>query len=337
VQPLVSVITPTYNRAGYLEKTLDSVLAQDHPLEHLVLDDGSTDDTPALLARYGSRVRALRHDNVGQVRTVNRGFELAQGELLMVVNSDDPLRPGAVRRLVQALQAAPDAVLVYSDYDRIDEAGQVLGPGLALDGGLLEALRLHVCLAGPGHLFRRSAQRRAGGWDPRYRFVQDYDFLLRLGLLGGFVRVPEPLATFRVHGGSVTASQRGPAMAREHIQVVEEFLARPDLPPEVEAVSLEALRAAHIEAGLVMDGAPNLPWERFQVLDRVAGPASATLAPRPRGGGPQAVLEWLHREVAQRDAEIVRLHREVAQRDGEIVRLHREVAARDAQIAGLPR
>jgi hypothetical protein len=241
-----------------------------------------------------------------------------------------------VNHLVQALLTAPDAVLAYSDYDRIDEAGQVLGPGLALDGGLLEALRLHVCLAGPGHLFRRSAQRQAGGWDPRYRFVQDYDFLLRLGLLGGFVRVPEPLATFRVHEGSVTASQRGPAMAREHIQVVEEFLARPDLPPEVEAVRVEALRAAHIEAGLIMDGAPNLPWERFQVLDRVAGPAHAR-APRPAGGGPQVVLEWLHREVAQRDAEVARLHREVASRDAEIARLHREVAQRDAQIAEVER
>ena len=72
---LVTLVTPTYNQAGYLPETLDSVLAQTHPaLEYLVIDDGSSDDTQAVMARYAGRLTALRQDNIGQARTLNKGW-----------------------------------------------------------------------------------------------------------------------------------------------------------------------------------------------------------------------------------------------------------------------
>ncbi len=337
--PLVSILTPTYNRADLLPEAMASVLAQDYPaLEHLVLDDGSTDGTPELLARCTDRrVRTFRHDNMGQARTLNRGFELARGELLMVLNSDDLLLPGAVRLLAEAFSDRRDLVAVYGDYERMDELGAPIGPGVRFAGSFADMLRHHVCPGGPAVMFRRAAQRRIGGWDPAYRFVPDYDFLLRLGLLGPFRYVPGVLARFRVHGGSVTASERGLAMAREQVRAIETFFERPDLPVDVVAVRAEALRSVYIEAGLIIDDFPNFPGERFQVQDRFAQHAGETSAARPSERTPQAVIEWLHREVAARHREIDHLHAAVAERDAAIAWLRGEVAARDQRIAALER
>jgi glycosyltransferase involved in cell wall biosynthesis len=97
--PLVSVITPTFNRADLLRETVESVLNQNYPrVEYLVLDDGSTDSTASLMARYGDRVRYLTHDNRGEARTVNRGFSEASGEMIAVVNSDGTLSSCARRQ-----------------------------------------------------------------------------------------------------------------------------------------------------------------------------------------------------------------------------------------------
>jgi glycosyltransferase involved in cell wall biosynthesis len=108
------VITPTFNRASFLSETVESVFTQDYPhLEHLVLDDGSTDNTPSLLAAYearrSGRFRWTRHENRGQARTLNGGFHLARGELLCILNSDDTWCGSSVRRLAPAAKPTSSA------------------------------------------------------------------------------------------------------------------------------------------------------------------------------------------------------------------------------------
>ena len=249
--PLVTVITPAYNRADLIAETIDSVLAQDYPnLEYIVLDDGSADATLEVIRGYEGRLRWERHPNMGETRTVNRGFELARGAIIGVVNSDDPLRPGAVRRLVEALQATPTAVVAYPDWELIDDRGAVLRT-VATEPftGAVDMVRLHHCLPGPGAFFRREVVERLGGRDVRFRYVGDLEFWFRAGLLGDFVRVPEPLATFRVHGGSTSVAQQGAAMAVEHVALLEVFYARPDLPQELRDVAREARASACYVAG----------------------------------------------------------------------------------------
>ena len=124
---LVTIITPTYNRADLLPETIESILDQDYPfIEYLILDDGSTDDTQAVLKRYGDRIKTAHHPNMGETATVNRGFDLATGDLVCVVSSDDPLLPGAVRRMVEAFDAAPDALAAYPDWAEIGPRGEFL-------------------------------------------------------------------------------------------------------------------------------------------------------------------------------------------------------------------
>ncbi len=93
-RPLVSVVTAAYNRASFLPETIESILSQSYPnIEYIVLDDGSADNTREVLARYDGRIRWESHPNMGESLTVNKGWNMARGDLVMTVNSDDPFCP----------------------------------------------------------------------------------------------------------------------------------------------------------------------------------------------------------------------------------------------------
>ena len=226
--PLVTVVTPAYNRAGLIGETIESVLSQDYPnFEYIVLDDGSTDETIAVIRNYEGRLRWTSHANVGEARTVNAGFSMANGEIIGVVNSDDPLLPGAIKEIVTALQTNPDALVAYPDWCLIDARGNVLQEVRCRDFvSYSEMVRGHHCLPGPGAFFRRSALEKVSGRDPSYRYVGDLDFWLRVGRHGRFVRVPKVLATFRVHHGSASICAQSESMAEEQISVIANLFAR---------------------------------------------------------------------------------------------------------------
>ena len=135
----VTIITPTYNRADLLPETIESVLGQDYQhIEYIVFDDGSKDDTSRVLQRYAGKVRWERHPNMGETLTVNKGFELATGDVVCVVNSGDPLLPGAVRSAVEALERNSDALAVYPDWAVIGPRGEFLRAVRATRDWLLE-------------------------------------------------------------------------------------------------------------------------------------------------------------------------------------------------------
>jgi glycosyltransferase involved in cell wall biosynthesis len=250
-QPLVSIITPAYNRANLLVETIESVLAQDYPnLEYIVLDDGSTDGTLDVLKRYEGRLHWESHPNMGETRTVNKGFELARGEIVGVVNSDDPLLPGAVSKLVAALVEHPEVMVAYPDWLIIDAHGNTIQKFAAYDyTGYCDMVRRHFCLPGPAAFFRRRVIDEVGGRDPRFRYVGDLEFWYRAGCIGDFLRVPEVLATFRVHPGSATVSQRGTRMAEEHVEVMDKLYAFSLLPAAASAIKDEAYSSAYFVAG----------------------------------------------------------------------------------------
>lgn len=267
--PLVTIITPTYNQASYLPETIESILTQDYPnLEYLILNDGSTDDTQAVLQRYEDSIRTTYHPNMGVSRTINRGLELARGDIIGLVSSDDPLLPQALSTIVQMFQENPDVLLVYPDWNVVDEHGEFQYHVRTPDYAYVDMVRYHHTYPGPCSLFRRSMVERIGGYDTTLRFVPDYDFYLRAGLLGPFRRVPKTLATYRSHSSTLTRSNRGVDMAREHIEVMDRFFARTDLPPEVLDVKLEAYRNTYYVCAYVCQD--NLPSnERFEIIDKL--------------------------------------------------------------------
>jgi glycosyltransferase involved in cell wall biosynthesis len=248
-RPLVSVITPTYNRARFLPETIESVLSQEYSnLEYIVADDGSTDETPTLQAKYASRILWTSHDNMGEAHTVNRGLGMAQGDIVGVVNSDDPVLPGLVEAVVAAFAHDPSLLVVYPDWVMIDQDSKPLRRMRAPAYDYLTMVRWQWCLIGPGAFLRRSALALEGGRNPAYRYIGDLDFWLRLGRHGPFAGIPRALATHRVHPSSGSA-EGGEAKASEHMRLVEEFFGRADLPPAVRQVRQEAYSSAAYLAG----------------------------------------------------------------------------------------
>jgi glycosyltransferase involved in cell wall biosynthesis len=277
----VTVVVPVYNRAGrLLSEALDSLLAQDYPnLDVLAIDDGSTDSTPDALAEYASRHPGRfrwerQEENQGQAAALNRGFEAAEGTLLGYLSSDDVLLEGAISKLAAELERRPDAVLAFPAYQVVDEAGEVVDTMIPPEYSRAESIRLQDTIVGPGALFRADALRRAGGLRTDLRFLADKELWLRLSKLGPFVRVPEPLAAWRRHGGALTVAERGREMADERLRILDSVFA--DEPePELVAVRDQAYRNALVLSAIVIAPGFNDPDERYFVVDRHAREVSA--------------------------------------------------------------
>ena len=242
----VSIVIPAYNHAEFLAQAIDSVLAQSHPVEVIVLDDGSTDHTREVLTRYTGRIYWETQQNMGQAATLNKGWNRAHGEFLGYLSADDVLAPEAVGKCVAALLETPSAVAAYPDFNLIDPQSGVVRSVHAPDFELCRALLGNECLPGPGALFRREAFLKAGGWNPAFRQMPDYDFWLRLGLHGEFIHVKEVLAGFRVHSGSQTYSVASPSRAEEPVTIISAILADAQLPAAASALRAPALANAHL-------------------------------------------------------------------------------------------
>lgn len=313
--PAVSIVIPTHNRARWLREAIDSVLAQDYPnLELVVVDDGSGDETPALLADYAGRhppdrFRFMRQENAGQATALNRGNALARGEILGYLSDDDLLAPGAVSRLTTELVADPGAAVAYPAYRLIDEEGAVEDTVRPIEYSPVTALRLHDTIIGPGGLARRWALESAGGWDPSYRWMGDLILWMGVGLAGRAIRVDEPLASWRKHSGSMTI-ELGPDHAREHLAVAERGLRIEGLPPLDRATTAEALRNACLFGALFGGESGTWPEERFVPFDLHRKRISAWAA----GFGAGREVDWrAAADAADACREVVTLTAELAE------------------------
>ena len=247
--PLVSIVIPSYNHARYLAAAIDSILAQDYPrIELIVIDDGSTDDSPEVLKRYGARFHWELQANRGQVATMNRAWHMSRGEVLGYLSADDLLLPGAVSAAVSCLRQNPDAVLSYCDFNLIDPDSRVVRRVRTPEFDYRKMVTDMICPPGPGAFFRRSAFESAGGWHTGFKQNLDYEYWLRLGLHGRFARIPEVLAAYRVHAGSQSFASTSQIQPDETVQIIEAYFASPLVPQDLRDAKAQALSMAHLNA-----------------------------------------------------------------------------------------
>jgi glycosyltransferase involved in cell wall biosynthesis len=247
--PLVSIVIPCYNQGTYLQQAIESVLSQDYSrIELMVFDDGSTDDTRTVLAAYAGKFHYETHANMGQARTLNKGWAMSKGEFLSYLAADDFLLPGAVRTAVEKLVAGPQIALTYCDFNVIDPKSQVLRQVRTREFSYRDLAVRIVCQPGPGVFFRRDAFERAGFWDGLLKQIPDYEYWLRLGLEGAFVRIPEVLAAYRVHDRSQSFAPVSAGGAEEIVNVISAHFRSPRLPPEIARARPEAMSNAHVIA-----------------------------------------------------------------------------------------
>lgn len=247
--PLVTIITPAYNRADLIEETIKSILDQKYPnLEYIIIDDGSTDNTLAVIKKYKDKVTILSQKNMGETKTVNKGLSLAKGEIVAVINSDDPLLPGAIQEMVAYLEKHTDVLAVYPDWRMIDGQSHIIQEVHPVDYDYVRMLAEHYCIPGPGTFFRKKAIEITGGRSLQFRYIADFAFWLKLGMYGKLAHIPKTLATFRVHAGSQGIYAKGEQMAQEHTRLVSWVYAHKHLPKEVMRVKRQAFASASFHA-----------------------------------------------------------------------------------------
>lgn len=250
MEPVVSVLMPTWNRARFLLDAVRSVLDQSYGrLELIVVDDGSTDDTPALLAGVAdARLRVITAPHRGIGAALNAAEAAATGEIIARLDSDDLWLPTMLAGQVAALGAHPEADLVYARSQVIDEAGQrrseYWGRALRYPDDPLRSLLYcdPICTITAVH--RRRVHARIGGWAEHLAVGEDADFNLRLALTGRFLFRDAVVALNRRHPGNQTAD-----VSRFHTDrraVLDAFFSRPDVPAPARA--LRALAYSNLDA-----------------------------------------------------------------------------------------
>lgn len=227
-KPLVSIIICCYNRMDYLRQTMESVLRQSYrPVEIVVVDDGSTDGTPALMAEYGRLIRYYRQDNQGIAAARTAGCRLAEGEYIAFQDDDDLMPPDRITDLFEALQLHPSAVFSVGDWEIIDSEGNFTGttssfkvkadtdsPTL-IEDAYYAILWPKVSPTPHTTLFRRADGERIGWFDTRFfHACSDTDFYARLGRLGPIVYVPRVVSYFRRGHSSIWSRQMTAACSR---------------------------------------------------------------------------------------------------------------------------
>jgi len=231
--PRVSVIIPTFNRSWCLSEAIDSVLAQTFPdMELIVVDDGSTDQTPSLLSRYADRLRVLRQTNRGVSAARNRGIQAAGGALIAFLDSDDLWQPDKLTRQVAFFNRHPDALICQTEeiwirrgvrvnpkHRHRKPSGWIFEPSLAL------------CLVSPSAvMLHRDLLEEMGGFDESLPACEDYDLWLRVSLRYPIHLIDETLVIKR--GGHEDQLSRQHSLDRYRIQSLEKLLGRETLTDE---------------------------------------------------------------------------------------------------------
>lgn len=256
----VSVILPTYNRAALLGTAIDSVLGQSfRDLELVVVDDGSADDTEALVRRHrdsDARVRYLRQEHRGISAAMNAGIRAASGQLIARIDSDDRWLPELLETEVAILEARPEIGLVYSRGQWIDRdlkpLSVIVGQKPHFPEDTLRSMLWGDATCNITVVVRRECFDRAGLFDESLATSEDWDMWLRTAVHYGFVFVDRVLAHIGRHDGNATSLLGATSLAAvfgSRRRVLDKFFSRADLSPRIAAMKSVAYRNLHIYEG----------------------------------------------------------------------------------------
>jgi len=222
--PLVSVVTPSYNQGKYLEAAIESVCNQNYRnLEHIVIDGESTDGSVSILKRYVGRLNWISEPDNGPEDAIKKGFSMATGEIFGWLASDDLYEPDALQRVVDLFMQNPDVDVVYGRCHYIDKNGTIIGecPTEPFD---YEYLAVYNIIAQPSAFFRRSAYFEAGGISTELQQASDYDLWIRLTRNRKVIYLPNFLSSYRLHYAAKTLGFHDPSVKfEEYVQLTMKY------------------------------------------------------------------------------------------------------------------
>jgi glycosyltransferase involved in cell wall biosynthesis len=214
----ITVVTPSYNQADYVDETMRSVRQQDHPdVEHIVVDGGSTDGSLEIIRRYGDRTTIIAEPDRGQTDAINKGLRRATGDIVCWLNSDDYFLPGTLSAVARYFSEHPDVLWLTGDCVIVDAKGKPIQQPVRWYKRLLRLLPstfylgLTNAVTQPATFWRRSVHEQLGYLDESLHYTMDYDWWLRLNKLARPARLNRTLTAFRIHeeskGGSAYRAQ----------------------------------------------------------------------------------------------------------------------------------
>lgn len=223
-EPLVSIVTPSYNQAPFLEQTILSVLNQDYPtIEYIIIDGGSTDGSVDIIKKYEDRLAYwVSEPDRGQSDAINKGFARATGNVFGWLNSDDMYEEGAIARVAEHFIAYTECQLVYGEGRYVDEAGTYLYPASYVQPFDRKRLLSFDYVLQPAAFWRRSLWERTGKLRLEYNWGMDWEWFLRAAYLTNFCHISQSLALYRIVSSAktVTGGQKRQreiaAIARRH-------------------------------------------------------------------------------------------------------------------------
>jgi glycosyltransferase involved in cell wall biosynthesis len=228
--PRVSILMPVRDRVRFVEAAVRSVLTQSFAdLELLVMDDGSSDGSADLADRLAAgdpRLRVLRRTMRGVAPSLAELYELASGEMVGVVDSDDLLVKSAVEKCVRVLDADPAVGVVYTQHVMIDEHDRSMGIGYRSTIPFDKHRLLVEFMTLAFRLVRKDAYRASGGIDPLLPAAPDYDLCLKLSEVTTFRRIDESLYLYRVHPDMISKSRRAEQLLASRVAVERAIVRR---------------------------------------------------------------------------------------------------------------
>ncbi len=207
-QPRISIVTPSFNQAQFLEETILSVLRQRYePLEYIIIDGGSTDGSVDIIRRYEDQLTYwVSEKDRGQVHAINKGLERSTGDIFAYINSDDVYLPGTFAAVAKHFGEHPKAEWVCGDTIMFGEGHATERKQTAVPRSAAHCLSWAYDAAQPGHFWKRELVK--GGFDESWRYVFDHDLYVRLLLAGHRCEhIPLPFAGYRLHPSSKTVAE----------------------------------------------------------------------------------------------------------------------------------
>lgn len=225
--PLISIITPTYNRADFLPEAIESVLTQDYEnFEFLIIDDGSTDNSKEVIDRYTDcgKIRYFYQENSGQSVARNKGIAEAKGNFICFLDSDNRWLPGKLSSSIRAFESHPEVDIVYGDVVLINEDGKEFSRKnmQRYSGRITKELLKNNCVSMNTTMTRTEKIREIGGFSSHVKVADDFDLWLRLSASCSYLYIPEMMADYRVMKNQISSDKTRRINSNE--EIIQRFL-----------------------------------------------------------------------------------------------------------------
>ena len=222
--PRISIVTPSYNQAEFLERTILSVLNQNYPnLEYIIIDGGSTDGSLEIIKKFEKYISywVSESDN-GQSEAIIKGFEKSTGEILAYINSDDTYNPEAFFNVVECFNENQEADIVFGNVIYVDVYDNLVGECRFTKFNFYTLIYEGSSLHQPGAFWKKNIYEKVNHINPKYRFCMDYDFFCRVAEIGSLKHVREYIANFRNHKNSKSSTIDHIGLV-EHEEIVKRY------------------------------------------------------------------------------------------------------------------